>query len=180
MIQATSFPTIQVPTIDVFFLSAQHQVFRFHISYNRWHDLEKFHITCTFDNRNKSHNLHVHNAKYPRQKARYRIIKVVRNEMSKQHCFLVNMKCIKSLTTWITYSISFCHTEIIIFKQFLFLSVLLVYVVNANKLTFPFQIIKNKNMHCQFIFIRFFSSSVLSFILTQIEYKWSFHYIHDV
>lgn len=92
MIQATSFPTIQVPTIDVFFLSAQHQVFRFHISYNRWHDLEKFHITCTFDNRNKSHNLYVHNAKYPRQKARYRIIKVVRNEMSKQHCFLVNMK----------------------------------------------------------------------------------------
>ena len=91
---------------------------------------------------------------------------------------MYTMKYIKSLTTWITYSISFCHTEIIIFKQFLFLSVLLVYVVNANKLTFPFQIIKNKNMHCQFIFIRFFSSSVLSFILTQTEYKRSFHCIY--
>ena len=48
MIQATSFPSIQVPTIDVFFLSAQHQVFRFHISYNRWHDLEKFHTMIAY------------------------------------------------------------------------------------------------------------------------------------
>ena len=37
---------------------------------------------------------------------------------------------------------------------------------------------KNRNTHCQFIFIKFFSSSALSFILTQIEYKRSFHYIH--